>query len=76
MPFDGVDLTFQISQIQMQWIYPQEEHGWLRRKITSREGTAINPQKEGLVHQQDKGKSLNVSIVTSWVTLKEIVDSP
>jgi hypothetical protein len=33
-------------------------------------------QDEDWLRQEDKGKSLNVSIVTSQVTLKETVDSP
>jgi hypothetical protein len=32
--------------------------------------------ERGTVRQEDKGKSLNVSIVTNRVTLKEIVGSP
>jgi hypothetical protein len=46
-PIDGADPTFQIFQIQMQWIYPREGHGWLRQKITSQEETDINLKKEG-----------------------------
>jgi hypothetical protein len=42
-PIDGVDPTFQIFQTQMQWIYPQEEHDWLKQKITNQEGTATDP---------------------------------
>jgi hypothetical protein len=45
MPIDGADPTFQTSQIQMQWIYPQEEHDWLRQKITSQEGTDTDPRR-------------------------------
>jgi hypothetical protein len=51
---------------------------WLKQKIMTREETAIKQGQEdkGPLHQQDKGKSSNVSIVTNQVTLKEIVDSP
>jgi hypothetical protein len=79
MLIDGVDQTFQTFQIRTQWIYPREEHDWLKQKTTNQEETATNPKKErneGRVRQQGKGKSLHVSIVANQVTLKEIVDSP
>jgi hypothetical protein len=42
MPIDGVDQTFQTFLIQMRWIYPQEEHDWLKQKTMNQEEIVTN----------------------------------